>query len=227
MSALTFLLQKYQSTFHPVIRIAAGERFEGMDFSLTNTSITEELISDTGNLSRFINARLNDAKATYGIGGYQEQRALYKRSKLFHGEEERSLHLGIDIWGSEGTEVFAPLGGMVHSFAFNNNFGDYGATIILQHSLDNELFYTLYGHLAAADLTEMRRGKYLHAGELVGHFGPPEENGNWPPHLHFQIIHDIGFYEGDYPGVCEPSAAERYVLNSPDPMLMLNLGDRI
>ena len=134
----------------------------------------------------------------------------------------RSLHLGVDIWGAAGTPVYAPMGGMVHSFAFNNNFGDYGATIILQHHIDMITFYTLYGHLSLTDLDPLRIGKYLTRGEVVGHFGTPNENGNWPPHLHFQIIDDMGIKQGDYPGVCSLNEAEKYLKNCPDPNLMLN-----
>ena len=201
----------------------AKRKAHAFDFTVSNTEITEELIADTGNFSRWVNSKLQDADSMFGIGGYNEDRVLYKRSKLFSGAAERSLHLGVDIWGPEGTEVHAPLGGMVHSYAFNNNFGDYGATIILQHNLDTTAFYTLYGHLSLADLANTRKGKFITRGEVFGHFGPPEENGNWPPHLHFQVIHDIGFYEGDYPGVCDPAAATKFLKNSPDPNLILNL----
>jgi len=222
-SELELLLHTHKPTFHPIIKLKdAKDKIHPFNFTITNTDITEELIADTGNFSKYINRQLHDAKAVYGIGGYNEDRVLYKRSKLFDGQEARSLHLGVDIWGPEGTPVYAPLGGMVHSYAFNNNFGDYGATIILQHNLDTTPFYTLYGHLALADLAEMRSGKFITRGEVIGHFGPPEENGNWPPHLHFQIIQDIGFFEGDYPGVCSPSAAAKYLANSPDPDVMLN-----
>ena len=34
------------------------------------------------------------------------------------------------------------MGGMVHSFAFNDRHGDYGATLILSHQLDSVSFYT-------------------------------------------------------------------------------------
>jgi murein DD-endopeptidase MepM/ murein hydrolase activator NlpD len=91
---------------------------------------------------------------------------------LFTGAGERSLHLGVDIWGPAGTKVYAPLGGMVHSFAFNNNFGDYGATIILQHNLETTAFYTLYGHLSLADLTNMRVGKFIDKGRSDRAFWP-------------------------------------------------------
>lgn len=222
---LEFVLHKYKSTFHPVVHTTAKKgKIHHMDFTVTNTEMTEELIADTGNFSRWINNQLQDADSMFGIGGYNEDRVLYKRSKLFSNDKhDRSLHLGVDIWGPEGTPVHAPLGGMVHSFAFNNNFGDYGATIILQHNLDITSFYTLYGHLSLADLTHVRKGKFITRGEVFGHFGPPAENGDWPPHLHFQVIKDIGLWEGDFPGVCDPAAAAKFLKNCPDPNLMLNL----
>jgi murein DD-endopeptidase MepM/ murein hydrolase activator NlpD len=223
---LEFVLKKYKPTFHPVIKTGKGnEKIHGLDFTVTNTEMTEELIADTGHFSRWVNTKLQSAGSMFGIGGYNEDRVLYKRSKLFSGKDKsavRSLHLGVDIWGPQGTAVYAPLGGMIHSFAYNNNFGDYGATIILQHNLDITSFYTLYGHLSLADLTDVRKGKFVTRGEIFGHFGPPEENGDWPPHLHFQIIQDIGLWEGDYPGVCDPAAAAKFLKNSPDPGLMLN-----
>ena len=220
---LEFVLQKYKSTYHPVVKTGVEkDKIHSFDFTVTNTEITEELIADTGHFSRWVNTKLQDVGSMFGIGGYNEDRVLYKRSRLFSGAANRSLHLGVDIWGPEGTEVHAPLGGMVHSFAFNNNFGDYGATIILQHNLDTTAFYTLYGHLSMTDLTGIRKGKFITRGEVFGHFGPPAENGDWPPHLHFQVIHDIGFYEGDYPGVCDPAAAAKFLKNSPDPNLLLN-----
>lgn len=222
-TALAFILQQHKLNFHPVIKIDDERKIIPLDFTLANTEISEELIADTKKFSSYIKRILDDAEAAYGIGGYNEDRPMYKRSKLFAGEHARSLHLGVDIWGPQGTAVYAPLGGMVHSFAFNNNFGDYGATIILQHQLETKAFYTLYGHLALSDLAEMRKGKFVTRGEVIGHFGPPEENGDWPPHLHFQVIEDIGFYEGDYPGVCSVHEAAKYLANSPDAHLMLNL----
>jgi murein DD-endopeptidase MepM/ murein hydrolase activator NlpD len=117
--------------------------------------------------------------------------------------EPRRLHLGIDIWAETGTPVHAFMGGMVHSFAFNNNFGDYGATLILLHQLDGIAFYSLYGHISLNDINTIQAGEYVSRGEKIAHFGGPAENGNWPPHLHFQVIYDIELNKGDYPwGVC-------------------------
>lgn len=220
---LSFTLQKFKSTFHPVVQIdAEKDKIIPFDFTTNNKEINLELISDTEKFSTWVTDKLTASKATFGIGGYNENRTLYSRSNLFSGEQARTLHLGVDIWGVAGTPVHAPLGGMVHSFAFNDNFGDYGATIILQHNLDTTAFYTLYGHLSLSDLTDMRVGKFVTRGEVFAHFGEPQDNGNWPPHLHFQVIEDIGLYMGDYPGVCTINEAPKYLNNCPDANLMLN-----
>ena len=221
---LSFTLQKYKPTFHPVVKIdPAKDKILSFDFTAANKEITLALITDTPKFSTWVNDKLTASKATFGIGGYNENRTLYSRSNLFSGEQARTLHLGVDIWGVAGTPVHAPLGGMVHSFAFNDNFGDYGATIVLQHQLDTVLFHTLYGHLSLNDLVPLQEGKYISRGELLGHFGEEKENGNWPPHLHFQVIEDMRLYEGDYPGVCSIDEREKYLLNCPDADLILKM----
>ena len=77
--------------------------------------------------------------------------------------------------------------------------------LVLLHQLDTTTFYTLYGHLSLADIARASEFQYIVRGHVIGHFGPPEENGNWPPHLHFQVIRDMRLYKGDYPGVCKLS----------------------
>jgi very-short-patch-repair endonuclease len=135
----------------------------------------------------------------------------------------RSLHLGIDIWGKPYTKVMAPLNGIVHSFAFNNAFGDYGATIILTHNLDGESFHTLYGHLSLNSIKNIQEGDLVKMGDVIAEFGIPFENGQWPPHLHFQIIKDMQGMKGDYPGVCAFSEREMYLANCPDADLILGM----
>lgn len=117
----------------------------------------------------------------------------------------------------------APLDGIVHSFAFNNRFGDYGATIILSHLLNGVSFYTLYGHLSLNSIKNIQEGDRIEKGDVFGEFGIPSENGSWPPHLHFQIISNIGEWKGDYPGVCKFSEKEKWLANSPDPDIILQL----
>lgn len=221
------LLKKHHSIYHTIVPFnAATDVLLRMDFTAANTSLTAAVLEDTEQFSSYIRAQLEQAGARYGIGGYDEDRTVYSRSNHFdepNGGEPRRLHLGIDIWGAAGTPVFAPMGGMVHSFAFNDHFGDYGATIVLLHQLDGMAFYTLYGHLSLKDIAVLDEGQYINRGEEFGHFGVPEENGHWPPHLHFQVIEDMHLKEGDYPGVCKLSEREKYLANCPDPDLMLNM----
>ncbi len=139
------------------------------------------------------------------------------------GVEPRTLHLGTDIWGPPYTRVMTPLNGIVHSFAFNNAYGDYGATIILTHNLDGETFHTLYGHLSLASIKNLHEGDAVYKGDVIAEFGIPFENGQWPPHLHFQIIKDMQGMKGDYPGVCAISEKEMYLSNCPDADLILGM----
>ncbi len=226
------IIQQASLTICPVITFnALTHKLQTLDFTETNKELTANIISDTGKFSHYINSKLHIAidgtNARLGIGGYNEHRTVYSRSDVFNGsspdEEPRRLHLGIDIWADAGTNVFAPLNGMVHSFAFNDQYGDYGATIILSHLINNFTFHSLYGHLALKDLNDLEEGKKISAGELIAHFGEPKENGHWPPHLHFQLIIDMEGKKGDYPGVCKFSEREKYLANCPDPDILLGM----
>lgn len=225
------LLQRNKQQFHPLVEFnPEKDKLLQMDFTEKNEVLTPDVLSDVVLFSAEINQHLQNNNAKFGIGGYNEHRTLYSRSDVFSGNEfnrePRRLHLGLDIWGDAGTPVFAPLGGMIHSFAFNNKYGDYGATIILLHQLDGVAFYSLYGHLSLKDLN-IKEGSYINRGEEFAHFGLPEENGQWPPHLHFQLIVDLEMYEGDYPGVCALSQRDKYLKNCPDPDLMAHLNQYI
>ncbi|MDB5231133.1 MAG: Peptidase [Chitinophagaceae bacterium] len=221
------ILKKLHNNFHPVIKFdRAKDKLLLLDFTASNKELTGEIIDNTTHFSLYINEKLNKSNARFGIGGYLEHRTVYGRSKVFSGadgEEPRRVHLGIDIWGQARTEIFTPLPGIIHSFAFNNQFGDYGATIILQHQIEQHVFHTLYGHLSLKDIETIYTGKEISAGELIAHFGIPAENGHWPPHLHFQIITDMEGNTGDYPGVCKFSEKEKYAVNCPNPDIILDM----
>ncbi len=210
----THVIKNIAAGFFPVVPFDPNtEKIELLDLSPANKFFSEKNYENTEALNQFIDIFRANSGAKFLIGGYTETRNMYRRSDLFdknlateeNAGEPRNLHLGIDIWGDTDTPISAPLGGMVHSYAFNDNFGDYCATIILQHQVDTLNFYTLYGHLAVKDLSAIRSGQFITRGETFAHFGPPAENGHWPPHLHFQVILDIGNMEGDYPGVCKTS----------------------
>lgn len=221
-------LHLQQELFKSVVPFnPAQNKLVVLDFTERNTSLTDDMLQDTRLFSNYINQTLSAAGALYGIGGYDEHRTVYNRSKVFDapvpGEEPRRLHLGTDIWGKPNTAVMAPLDGIVHSFAFNNQFGDYGATIILSHRLGEFSFFTLYGHLSLHSIKNIHEGDRIGAGDVFAEFGIPIENGHWPPHLHFQMILDMHEWKGDYPGVCRYSEKDKWLANSPDPDVLLRL----
>jgi len=208
---------------YPVVDFIKGrDKLCPFDFTAANTELNPEIFGDTALFSGWVEKKLHVGNCLYGIGGYNEHRTIYSRSGHFNASgEPRRLHLGADIWGMEGTKVYNPLDAVVHSFKFNDAFGDYGPTIILEHELAGQRFFSLYGHLSLDSLDGLYKGMFIPAGRQFATFGSSSVNGGWPPHLHFQLIFDMQGNEGDYPGVCRFSEREMYLLNCPDPGMIL------
>lgn len=177
---------------------------------------------DVKHQEEFINSEVNKYQKRFAFGGYAEDRELYLDTDLFGANLNRSIHLGIDIWCPTGTPVFLPLTGKIHSFQDNNKNGDYGPTIITSHSIQKESFFFLFGHLSRKSMVNLSLGKRYLKGEKLAELGDFNENGNWLPHLHFQIIKDIGNYSGDYPGVASKSDMKYFRINCPDPKIIFN-----
>ncbi|RFM29792.1 peptidoglycan DD-metalloendopeptidase family protein [Deminuibacter soli] len=220
------LLQQLQPFAQVVAFNPAQDKLLHLDFTAANKALNAALLADAAAFSRYVQQQIDTAGARYGIGGYNEHRAIYAQKNLFDNNSEetaRCIHLATDIWAPAGTPVYAPFDGTVHSFAFNEPAGDYGATIILQHAVSGMVFHTLYGHMSLRDLTSLKEGMPVARGSLLAHFGDLHENGQWPPHLHFQLIRDMEGRKGDYPGVCAIPHRSQYLANCPDPDKVLNM----
>lgn len=202
------------------------QKYISLDLSVTNIDLRGIDFSSSSVLERYVNTRLAVHNAWVAYGGYNETRNIYRRSDHFNQDDtatERNIHLGMDLWMSAGSPILAPIDGEVHSFANNRNYGDYGPTIILKHDLDDVVFYTLYGHLSLASIEHLRVGQLFMQEDPLAFLGDAGVNGDYPPHLHFQIIKEIGDWVGDYPGVCSKAELEFYLANCPDPNLLLKL----
>lgn len=223
MNCVVGSIQQYEHLKKPVFSQVLGtHNTAAIDLSIGNRELQHIDVGNCDELSRYIQSKLQKGNLFAGIGGYLEDRAIYRRSSHFGvGEHCRSIHLGIDVWCEAGSVVHTPLPASVHSFRINNNFGDYGPTIILQHRLDQCVFYSLYGHLETKSLQGKAEGMVLAAGEAFATVGMPHENGNYPPHLHFQLIADMQHYSGDFPGVCAPVDLACYRELCPNPECLL------
>ena len=196
-----------------------------LDLSDSNLQLNQLNISDSAEFENYIEQLLTKNKASVAYGGYIEVRNLYKKNTFFNdlNTEERNIHIGLDLWIKAGTAVLAALDGKVHSFRYNNNMGDYGPTIILQHQLVDHVFYTLYGHLSLESIASIKVGDFFSKGQQLATLGNASVNGDYSPHLHFQIIKNIQDNFGDYPGVCSKNKLDYYLENCPDPNLLLKI----
>lgn len=161
--------------------------------------------------------RLNSIR--WGVGGYLERRTTQMyNSPLF--ADERTVHLGIDIWGPARTPVFAPGDGIIWGQNDNDNPRDYGPTVITEHGRGDAAFWVLLGHLSRDSLALHQPGDRVRAGEVIGYFGAESENGGWLPHLHLQVATSEPA-EADMPGVVRPSDVSAARVLYPDPRSIL------
>lgn len=196
-----------------------------LNLSTSNTELEKHNLETALDYEIFIQNYLDNNKGKIAYGGYIETRNLYKRSNVFKNDltDERNIHIGLDLWINEAAPIYSALDGKIHSFKNNTALGDYGPTIIIEHEIENIKFHTLYGHLSESSLMGKSIGDLVKKGEQIATLGLPPTNGDYAPHLHFQIIIDMENKTGDYPGVCNIKDLEYYATNCPDPNLLLKI----
>ena len=175
---------------------------------------------------------LREAGTTAAHGGYGELRPFYSTDNYLeasnNGPRWRTMHLGLDIWAKAGTPIFAPCAGKVHSFQNIAEERDYGPVIILEHRISDALtFYTLYGHLSLDSIDSLEVGKSIEKGQEFARIGAAPTNGNWPPHLHFQIMLDLLGNVGNFPGVAFYEQKDWWLSICPDPALLIDYAKSI
>ncbi|WP_420551565.1 aminotransferase class III-fold pyridoxal phosphate-dependent enzyme [Tenacibaculum aiptasiae] len=157
-------------------------------------------------------------------GGYLEPRPIYTSTEYDsignYGRESRTIHLGIDYWLSANTAVHAILDGEVIIATNNSGDKEYGGLVVLKHQINELEFYTLYGHLTVKSATKHNLGDIIKKGEKIAELGDHPENGNWAPHLHFQVMLSLFDYKNDFPGVAYFSQIETWKSICPNPNLL-------
>ena len=196
-----------------------------IDLSISNLDLSEIDMKNSKDFETYIENHLKKNHAKVAFGGYNEERNLYKQTSLFDDDQadERNIHIGMDLWIKAKTPIVAALDGSVYGFDYNAGAGNYGPTIILEHTLENEIFYTLYGHLSVESIENIEIGTFFKKGQQLATLGDSSVNGGYSTHLHFQIIKNLEDNFSDYPGVCSKKDLEYYLENCPNPNLLLKL----
>ena len=173
----------------------------------------------------------------YDIGKYNERRRNMYETDLFQDTDnavagyqgKRDIHMGIDIGGPVNTKIHAFCDCEILYFGYNKPKGDYGYVIITSQTVRDynnvdpnakATFYSLYGHLSKKSVENRFIGQKVKKGGIIGYMGDRNENGNWPPHVHFQLA--ISKPEThDLPGVVSDLDHSKACVEFPDPRLVL------
>jgi len=182
----------------------------------------DPVAAGTARMTETLFAEMRRTGVKVGVGRYDEARLLYVSPLFGEGaastDERRTVHLGVDLFVAPGARVYAPISGEVHILVNNDAPQDYGPLLILRHQTDAGIpFFTLYGHLAEDTLTRLKVGQKVEPFDEIARVGAPPKNGDWAPHLHFQIILDLLGLDRDFPGVCRASEGGMWRALSPDP----------
>ena len=226
--AVTDWIGAHREEMGPVVGENLDDAFV-FDLSAASFEIDDlDQVLDPATFAMHLVRRLEEEEAPVGVGRYAEPRMWYAsdnyRQAAGEFPERRTVHTAIDLFLPAGSPVLAPLDGHVQGLKNNSERLDYGPTIILAHSPnDGPTFYTLYGHLSTESLDNLEVGSHLTRGQEIARLGDFPENGDWPPHLHFQLITDLLDEEGTFPGVALPSQQHVWLSLSPDPGVLLGL----
>lgn len=200
------------------------------EFQPINLSVSSKWIGhqeDIHNLNLFqykIDTLQAEHPSKIIAGGYLEPRTVYDADAYQkignHGKERRTIHLGIDFWLPALTPVHALFDGEVVTATNDTGSRGYGGLIILKHTFNTIEFFTLYGHNTVESVLKHSVGTFVKKGTQIAVLGNSTENGNWVPHLHFQILLSMLDYKKDFPGVAYYRQMNIWKSVCPDPNLL-------
>ena len=221
---VTDYLRSGRCVLEPVIRtdgeaivfdLSTGSRVDGHDI--------ESL--DVEALSGLIDEQMARAGTGFAFGRYGEPRGLYNNENFIDTDagEARTIHLGIDVFCAAGTAVHAPLAGEVETRRTERHgtwlWPDDGSA---PQRRPAGVFHLVRDTSAKTPSSGVADGQSIAAGEQIASVGAPPGNGNWPPHLHMQLILDLAGLGGDFPGVAAPSRQDYWCALSPSPAVVLS-----
>ena len=93
--------------------------------------------------------------------------------------QKKEFHAGIDIMGTNNTQIIAPAFGVVLTIGYDQRLGKY---IVIEHQ---EGIKTIYGHL---DKILIKEGVMIHRGDVVALMG--NSGLSTSTHLHYAVLVD-------------------------------------
>ena len=221
-------INKESNKFFPLFGIHLAN-VEVKSLSVENISVPQNPFELQNDEAKNIGFDIRD-RANFWLGYYNEPRLIYTapafRLGPWKASNRRTVHIAIDVFADQGTELFAPLDGEVFTAEYRENQLDYGGVIILKHTTPcKDEFFTLYGHLDPIFLKNLKVGDKIEKGQNFCQLGPPDVNGGWAPHVHFQLALTTEGMEADWPGVADPDDLLFWNDICPNPAALLNLKD--
>ena len=217
----TFSLSELFPTIHK-------NEIHHLDLSVSSKFVGHQKEFNNLDLFQFkINQLQKEVPTKILAGGYLEPRNLYTSTEYDtvgnYGKQSRTIHLGVDFWLPENTPVHALFDGEVVIATNNNGDKEYGGLVILKHQQKEFFFYTLYGHNTAKSALKYTVGDVIKKGEQIAVLANYPENGNWAPHLHFEITLSLLDYKTDFPGVAYFNHVDVWKSLCPDPNLLFKV----
>ena len=164
------------------------------DFSSKNPKTLKYNLKNFQEFNENIFNELKNSGKKWGIGKYLEERENILRGSINIINEKRIYHLGLDIIVPYNSVVFCPLEGKIHKLGKETQKGNYGGYLVLEHKINNQTFYSLYGHLKTPHKVQL--GEKILAGQELARIGKESDSGGWFCHLHLQIITQKAFNKG-------------------------------
>ncbi len=129
--------------------------------SVSTPSVTPEPVVSSGTWTRPAAGRFSSTYGARNIGSGNE------------------FHYGSDIANSVGTPVVSAADGII---SHAGPMGTYGNVIMVTHSINGQIFTTVYAHLSAINTSV---GQSVSKGQLVGKMGSTGRSTG--SHLHFEV----------------------------------------
>ena len=199
-----------------------------LDLSVSSSWIGHQVDFNNIDLFQFKIDQLQKEHPTKIIsGGYLEPRPLYTSNTYDkignNGPESRTIHLGIDFWLPTNTPVHALFDGEIEIAVDDHGNKEYGGLVIVKHIKNDITFYTLYGHLNPESVLQYQKGDKIIKRQKIGVLGNQKVNGNWAPHLHFQLMLSLLEYTTDFPGVAYANEIEIWKSICVDPNILFDI----